>query len=58
MNEVESFGSLDWYIVDMLVPAEIASDSNTKIRMGVYHIQQGITKSVIYGGWCTFTMNA
>ena len=47
MNEVERFGSLDWYIVDMLVPAEIASDSNIKIGMGVYHIQQGITKSVI-----------
>jgi len=42
-----SFDSLDWYIDDMLVPADIASDSNTKIGMGVYHIQQGITKSVI-----------
>jgi len=46
--EVESFGSLDWHIVDILVPAEIASDSNTKIRTGIYHIRQGIiTKSVI-----------
>jgi len=44
-NEVKSFGSVD--IVDKLVPAEIASDGNTKIRMGVYHIQQGITKRVI-----------
>jgi len=37
---------------------EITRDSDTKVGMGIYHIQQGITKSVIYGGWCTFTMDS
>jgi len=31
----------------MLVPTEITRDSDTKVEMGIYHIEQGITKSVI-----------
>jgi len=47
MYEIESSGNLGWYIVDMFVPTEIAIDSDTKVGMGIYHIQQGITKSVM-----------
>ena len=31
----------------MFVPTEITRDSDTKVGMGTYHIQQDITKSVI-----------
>jgi len=31
----------------MFVPTEITRDSDTKVGMGIYHIQQGITKTVI-----------
>jgi len=44
--EAESFGSLGC-TVNTIVTTEITRDSDTKLGMGIYHIQQGITKGVI-----------